>query len=309
MYNNTVSEKSTYQKLSTFCLLIIGQMYAGSGDLPHISSVGAASSSGQNELKLHDPKQFPPLAFACLKRTQKNPKTYDKNEDQEIHGVTKRVYEKFLKDQEDEKIKEAIQRSCEECSVDESSETVMQRKLEKFLKDQEDEKIKEAIQRSCEAFIQEIKEATKRDDEFFKHQEDKPSETLMQRDCEEFSVDQKKAEKEVLIYHQRRLFFGHEMDVDGYIYFHRDEDSNKYDQDIETYRQQQALADQWSDSAWYMYPKASPAHSSDSKKVPYIYYGKSASAKDIPVVRKTRNSKQKYQEALEKLQNNYQCEL
>jgi hypothetical protein len=229
-------------------------MYAGSGDLSHISSVGAASSSGQNKLKLHDPKQFPPLAFACLKRTQKNPKTYDKNEDQEIHGVTKRVCEKFLKDEDNENIKEAIQRSCEECSSDESSETVMQRKLEeflkdegdeeitkaiqggceafiqeikektkrdeKFLKDQEDEKIKEAIQRSCEAFIQEIKEATKRDDEFFKHQEDKPSETLMQRDCEEFSVDQKKAEKEALIYHQRRLFFGHKIDVDGYIYFH-----------------------------------------------------------------------------------------
>ena len=243
MYNNTVSEKSTYQKLSTFCLLIIGQMYAGSGDLPHISSVGAASSSGQNELKLHDPKQFPPLAFPCLERKQKNPKTYDKNQDQEIHGVTKRVYEKFLKDQEDEKIKEAIQRS-------------------------------------CEAFIQEIKEATKRDDEFFKHQEDKPSETLMQRDCEEFSVDQKKAEKEVLIYHQRRLFFGHEMDVDGYIYFHRDEDLNKYDQDIETYRQQQALPDQSSDSAWYMYPEASPAHSSDSEKALYIYYSKSSSAKN-----------------------------
>lgn len=235
MYNNTVSEKSTYQKLSTFCLLIIGQMYAGSGDLSHISSVDAASSSGQNELKLHDLKQFPPLAFACLKRTQKNPKTYDKNEDQEIHGVTKRVYEKFLKDQEDEKITKAIQRSCEECSSHESSETVMQ---EKLLKDEGDEDIIKAIQRSCEAFIQEIKETTKRDDEFFKHQEDKPSETLMQRDCEEFSVDKKKAEKEVLISHQRRLFFGHKIDVDGYIYFHRDEDSNKYDQDIETYRQQ-----------------------------------------------------------------------
>jgi hypothetical protein len=88
-------------------------MYAGSGDLPHISSVGAASSSGQNELKLHDPKQFPPLAFACLKRTQKNPKTYDKNEDQEIHGVTKRVYEKFLKDEGDEEITKAIQGGCE----------------------------------------------------------------------------------------------------------------------------------------------------------------------------------------------------